>query len=86
MFFKAEWVLAAQHIIVTCDSFNQAQILSINLQEKIDKYHKTRESKKPQFYMLAYVMDVFCATSSFRDLGWNWKKDCPPVHIYCSDV
>ena len=36
--------------------------------------------------MSAYVMDFFCATSSFLDLGWNWQKDCPPVHIYCYDM
>ena len=36
--------------------------------------------------MLSYVMDIFCTTSSFPNLGWNWKKDCPMVHIYFSDM
>ena len=40
-FFKAEWVPTTQHIIVTCESFNWAQILSVNLQQQIDKYQKT---------------------------------------------
>ena len=25
-------------------------------------------------------------TSLFPDLCWNWQKDCPPVHIYFSDM
>jgi len=36
--------------------------------------------------MWAYVMDVFCATCAFPALGWNWQKNSPPVHIYCSDM
>ena len=36
--------------------------------------------------MSRYVMDIFCATSSFPALGWNWKKDSPLVHIYYSDM
>ena len=35
-FFKAEWVLTAQHIILVGESFNWAQILSVNLREQID--------------------------------------------------
>ena len=30
-------------------------------------------------------MDVFCTTSKFPNLGWNWENNCPPVHIYCFD-
>ena len=85
-FFKVEWVPTAQHILLTGESFNWVQILSVNLQEQIDKYQKAPESKKPQFYMSTYVMDVFCVTSSFPDLGWNWQKDCTSVHIYCSHM
>ena len=81
--FKEEWVPAAQHIILTGESFNWAQILSFNLQHQIEKYMK---GKKLQFYMSAYVMDVFCTTSKFPNLGWNWEKNCPPIHIYCSDL
>ena len=40
-FFKAEWVLTSQHMILTGESFNWAQILAVNLQEKIDKYQKS---------------------------------------------
>ena len=36
--------------------------------------------------MSAYVMDIFCATSLFLDLGWNWQKNSPLVHIYCSNM
>ena len=24
-------------------------------------------------------------TSKFPNLGWNWQKNCPPVHVYCSN-
>ena len=36
--------------------------------------------------MSGYVMDVFCGTSAFLALSWNWSKTSPPVHIYCSDM
>ena len=82
-YFKLEWVSVAQHIILTGESFNWAQILSLNLQHQIEKYLK---GKKPQFYVSTYVMDVFCTTLKFPNLGWNWQKNCPNVHIYCSDM
>ena len=31
-------------------------------------------------------MDVFCTTSKFPNLGWNWEKNCPPLHIYCAHL
>ena len=31
-------------------------------------------------------MDVFCTTSKFPNLGWNWQKNCPPIHIYYSNL
>ena len=43
-------------------------------------------NRKPTFFMSRYVMDVFYAFLVFPTLGWNWKKDSPPVHIYCSDM
>ena len=84
--FKEEWVPAAQHIILTGESFNWDQILSINLQQQIEKYLKVASSKKTQFYMSAYVMDVFCSTSAFPNLAWNWQKNFPLVHIYYSNM
>ena len=36
--------------------------------------------------MSAYVMDIFCVTSTFPDLGWNCQKNSPSVHIYCYDM
>ena len=36
--------------------------------------------------MSVYVLDVFCATSAFPAIRWNWKKDSPPVHISCFDM
>ena len=39
--FKVEWVLVAHHILLTGESFNWAQILSVNLKEEIEKYQKT---------------------------------------------
>ena len=60
--FKLEWVLATQHIILTGESFNWAQVLSLNLQHQIEKYLK---GKKLQFYMSTYVMDFFVRPRNF---------------------
>ena len=54
------------------------------LKEEIGKYQKISTNRKPTFYMSGYVMDVFCATSSFLAMGWNWTRTSPPIHIYCS--
>ena len=84
--FKAEWDHIPHHILLTGECFNWAQILSLMLKEAIEKYQKVSTSRKPTFYMLGYVMDIFYATSSFSTMGWNWTKTSPPVHIYCSDM
>ena len=39
--FREQWVPMAQHIFLTGDSFNWAQILSCNLRDEIQKYQKT---------------------------------------------
>ena len=46
-FFKEEWILAAQHILLIGESFNWDQILYVNLQEKFDKYQKIMGKKNP---------------------------------------
>ena len=79
--FKAEWVPRADHILLIGESFNWEEILSVNLKEEIEKYQKTPTTRKPTFYISGYVMDVFCATSAFPALGWNWNKNSPSVHI-----
>ena len=84
--FKFEWVPIAHHILLTSESFNWEQNLSMNLNEEIEKYQKNPTTRKSPFHMSGYVMDVFCATSSFPAMGWNWSKTSPLVHIYCSDM
>ena len=83
---KVEWAPIAHHILITSESFNWAHILSMVLKEAIGKYRKNSASRKPAFYLSRYVIDVFCATSSFPAMGWNWTRTSPLVHIYCSDM
>ena len=84
--FKKKWVPMENHVLLTCDSFYWAQILSFNLWEEIEKYEKTHDNRKPSFYMSGFVMDAFCVSSSFPTLNWNWTDQSPPVHIYCVDM
>ena len=70
--FKSKWVPVAHHIILTSESFKWAQILSMILKEEIEKFSKIATNRDPTFFMLGYVMDVFCSTSTFPILGWNW--------------
>ena len=84
--FKAQWHPMANHILLTGHSFNLAQILSLNLRKKIEKHEKTPDNRKPYFYMSGFVMDAFCASTSFLALNWNWTHKYPPVHIYCADM
>ena len=50
------------------------------MKEEIEKYHKMSTSRKPFFFLSAYVMDVFY-TTSFSAMGWEWTKASPLVHI-----
>ena len=43
-------------------------------------------SWKPTFYLSGYVMDIFYATYSFSEMGWNCTMTSPPIHIYCSTL
>ena len=36
--------------------------------------------------MSGFIMDAFCASTSFPALNWNWSDKSPPVHIYCVDM
>ena len=56
------------------------------MKEAIEKYQNTSTSRKPTFYLSGYVMDVFCATSSFPTMGWDWTKTSPLVHMYSSTL
>ena len=61
-YFKSECVPAAQHIILTGESFNWAHVLSLNLQHQIEKYLK---GKKSQFYMSTYSWTFFVRLQNF---------------------
>ena len=76
----------ANHIFLTGHPFNWVQILSFNLHEEIEKYERTHDNCKPSFYMSAFVMDAFCASTAFSTLNWNWTEKSPMVHIYCVDM
>ena len=84
--FKSKWDPIAHHILLTGESFNWENIFPVVLKEAIENYQKVSTSMKSTFYMSGYVMDVFCATSSFPTMGWNWTKTSPLVHIYCSNM
>ena len=47
----------------------------MNLKEEIKKYQKTLVSRKSTFYMSGYIMDEFCATSSFLVHGMGLEND-----------
>ena len=84
--FNAGWAPLSHHFFTIEDLFNWAQILSVILKEAIKKYQKTPTSRKPTFYLSAYVIDLFCVMSPFPAIGWNWTRVRPPIHIYCSSV
>ena len=84
--FKKKWVPMENHVLLTSDSFNWAQILFCNLQEEIEKYQRTPSKRKPSFYMSRFIIDAFGACSCFPELNWDWKEKFPPVHIYCANM
>ena len=68
------------------ESFPWASILSLELKNAIQEFHKSNAKKKPNFYLTAFIVDIFCADFCYPNLGWSWELPAPPVHIYDSKL
>ena len=60
-YFKEEWAPIAHHVITTGESFPRASILSLELKNSIQEIQKATARKKPDFYLSAFIVDIFCA-------------------------
>ena len=43
----------------------------------------TPKTKKPRFYMDAYLVDIICSSFNFPLMKWYYNDKTPPIHIYC---
>ena len=84
-FFKEEWAPIAHHIITTGESFPWASILSLELKNAIQEFQKATTEKKPNLYLTAFIVEIFCVDFHYPNLGWSWELLTPPVHIYHSE-
>ena len=84
--FKEEWAPIAHHVITMGESFPWASILSLELKNSIQVFYKYTARKKPNFYLSAFIVDIFCAKFRFPNMGWSWVLPAPPVHIYHSEL
>ena len=69
------------------ESFPLASILSLEIKNAIQEFQKATARKKPNFYLSAFIVDIFCANIfcvefCFPNMGWSWVLPAPPVHIY----
>ena len=85
-FFKEEWAPIAHHIITTGQSFPWASIQSLELKNAIQEFQKATAKKKPNFYLPAFIVDIFCVDFRYPNLGWSWELTALPVHIYHSKL
>ena len=83
-YFKEEWAPIAHHVITTSEYFPWASILSLELKNSIHEFRKA--TKKPNFYLSTFIMDIFCAEFCFPNMGWSWELPAPPMHIYHSKL
>ena len=83
-YFKKEWAPIAHHVITTDDSFPWASILSLESKSAIQEFQKATARKKPNFYLSAFIVDIFCADFLYPNMGWSWVLPALPVHIYHS--
>ena len=85
-YFKKEWAPIAHHVITMVESFPWASILSLELKNSIHEFQKSIGTKKPKFYLSAFIVDLFCAEFHFPNMGWSWELLAPPMHIYHSEL
>ena len=85
-FFKQEWAPIAHHIITIGEAFPWASILSLELKISIQEFQKATSKKKANFYLTAFIVDIFCAHFCYPNLGWSWELLALPVHIYHSEL
>ena len=52
----------------------------------IQDYQKATSMKKPNFFFLTFIIDVFCTEFQYPNLGWNWTLPAPSVPIYYSTL
>lgn len=84
--FKREWTPLVHRLTEKGQVFNWAHILSVNLLNTIKIVKEASGRKNPGFYMSAFLVDAVCSSNSFPLMGWTWKPDMPPVHIYCCEL
>ena len=84
--FKDEWAPVAHHILTTGSSFPWASILSLELKNAIQSYQNATTRKKPNLFLSAFVIDVFCTHFQYPNSGWIWAFPSPPVPIYYSEL
>jgi hypothetical protein len=81
--FQIDWLPLARIIIKTGHIFNWADILAFN----IFLHAKNLPGmKKPCFYMSSYMIDAIFSSIQFPELGWNWNRSQPLVHVYLSQL
>ena len=85
-FFKEEWDLIHHHIITTGESFPWDSILSLELKNAIQEFQKATAKKKPNFYLTAFIVDIFYAEFRYPNMGWIWVLLAPPMNIYHSEL
>ena len=85
-YFKEEWALIAHNFITTSEYLPWASILSLELKSAIQEFQKATTKKKPNFYLTAFIVDIFCAEFCYPNMGWGWVLPAPPVHIYHSKL
>ena len=77
-YFRKEWASIAHHVLTAGESFPWASILSLELKNTIQEFQKATTNKKPNFYLTAFVVHIFCVELSYPNMGWSWILPSPP--------
>ena len=83
-YFEIEWDPLAHHITTTGQVFNWAHIFLITLQDALAQEQNSLATRNPKFYLSAYLMNIMCTSFAYHSMDWNWTREKPPIHIYCS--
>jgi hypothetical protein len=87
--FKESWLPFIYAVTKTSIMFNWEYVgekSSLLHWYKLCWHRNTTLRMHLTFYMASYLLNIICIINSFLGMGWQWKSNHLPIHIYCNNL